>query len=110
MPLGQNDLRALVVIAGSREPMNPPSLQAELGLRRETVSMAHNSSGADGAGGAARLRDVAHSAKALLRNFKSLKKRPGCDLCICECASTAFGSNEVHQIRPRYHLTNCSSR
>ena len=38
MPLGQNDLRALVVIAGSKEPMNPPSLQAELGLRRETVS------------------------------------------------------------------------
>jgi len=79
MPFSQNDLRALVLIAGSREPMNPSSLQAELGLRRETVQ-AHNSSGADGAGGAARLRGVAHSTKALLRNSKSLKKRPGCDL------------------------------
>ncbi len=69
MPLGQNDLRALVVIAGSREPMNPPSLQAELGLRRETVSRAHNSSGADGAGGAARLRDLGAFGEGSIEEF-----------------------------------------
>jgi predicted transcriptional regulator len=38
MPLSQNDIRALVLITGSKEPMNPRTLQAELGLRRETVS------------------------------------------------------------------------
>ncbi len=38
MPLSQNDIRALVLITGSKEPMNPGALQAELGLRRETVS------------------------------------------------------------------------
>ncbi|MBN1234492.1 MAG: hypothetical protein JW999_00405 [Methanotrichaceae archaeon] len=38
MPLSQNDIRALVLITGSREPVNPRTLQAELGLRRETVS------------------------------------------------------------------------
>ncbi|MFZ2472148.1 MAG: hypothetical protein WAW52_09450 [Methanothrix sp.] len=38
MPLSQNDIRALVLITGSKEPMNPSVLQAELGLRRETVS------------------------------------------------------------------------
>jgi hypothetical protein len=38
MPFSQNDIRALVLITGSREPMNPGALQTELGLRRETVS------------------------------------------------------------------------
>jgi len=38
MPLSQNDIRALVLITGSKEPVNSGSLQAELGLRRETVS------------------------------------------------------------------------
>ena len=38
MPLSQNDVRALVLITGSKEPVNPSTLQAELGLRRETVS------------------------------------------------------------------------
>jgi hypothetical protein len=38
MPLSQNDIRALVLITGSKEPVNPGALQAELGLRRETVS------------------------------------------------------------------------
>jgi len=38
MPLSQNDLRALVLIVESRERMNPSTLQAKLGLRRETVS------------------------------------------------------------------------
>jgi predicted transcriptional regulator len=38
MPLSQNDIRALVLIAGSKEPMNPRALLAKLGLRRETVS------------------------------------------------------------------------
>ena len=38
MPLSQNDVRALVLITGSEEPVNPRTLQAELGLRRETVS------------------------------------------------------------------------
>ena len=38
MPLSQNDIRALVLITGSKEPVNPRTLQAELGLRRETVS------------------------------------------------------------------------
>ncbi|MFA6372083.1 MAG: MarR family transcriptional regulator [Methanothrix sp.] len=38
MPFSQNDIRALVLITGSRVPMNPSTLQAELELRRETVS------------------------------------------------------------------------
>ncbi len=38
MPLSQNDIRALVLITGSKEPVNPGALQEELGLRRETVS------------------------------------------------------------------------
>jgi hypothetical protein len=38
MHLSQNDIRALVLITGSKEPMNPRALQAELELRRETVS------------------------------------------------------------------------
>lgn len=38
MPLSQNDIRALVLITGSKEPANPGALQVELGLRRETVS------------------------------------------------------------------------
>ncbi len=38
MSLSQNDIRALVLITGSKEPMNPGVLQAELGVRRETVS------------------------------------------------------------------------
>jgi predicted transcriptional regulator len=38
MPLSQNDIRALVLITGSKEPVNPRVLLAELGLRRETVS------------------------------------------------------------------------
>jgi len=38
MPLSENDIRALVFIAGSEEPMNPGALLEELGLRRETVS------------------------------------------------------------------------
>jgi len=90
MPLSQNDLRALILIAGSREPMNPSTLQAELGVRRETVSRLITHLVKMGAGGAARLRGVAHSSKSLLRNFKNLKKRARCDLCRCECASAAF--------------------
>jgi hypothetical protein len=38
MPLSQNDIRALVLITGSKEPVNPRALLAKLGLRRETVS------------------------------------------------------------------------
>jgi predicted transcriptional regulator len=38
MLLSQNDIRALVLITGSKESINPRALQAELGLRRETVS------------------------------------------------------------------------
>lgn len=38
MPLSQNDIRALVLITGSKEPVNPGALQDGLGLRRETVS------------------------------------------------------------------------
>lgn len=38
MHFSQNDIRALVLITGSKEPVNPRALQAELGLRRETVS------------------------------------------------------------------------
>jgi len=38
MPLSQDDLRAIVLIVESRERMNPSTLQAKLGLRRETVS------------------------------------------------------------------------
>ena len=38
MPFSQNDIRALVLITGSEEPMNPRALQAELGLQRETIS------------------------------------------------------------------------
>jgi predicted transcriptional regulator len=38
MPLSQNDIRALVLTIGSKEPVNPRTLQAKLGLRRETVS------------------------------------------------------------------------
>jgi hypothetical protein len=38
MHFSQNDIRALVLITGSKEPMNPRALLAELGLRRETVS------------------------------------------------------------------------
>jgi hypothetical protein len=38
MSFSQNDVRALVLITGSKEPVNPCTLQAELGLRRETVS------------------------------------------------------------------------
>lgn len=38
MHLSQNDIRALVLITGSEEPVNPRVLQAEMGLRRETVS------------------------------------------------------------------------
>ena len=38
MSFSQNDIRALVLITGSKEPMNPRALLAELGLRRETVS------------------------------------------------------------------------
>ncbi|HPT36648.1 MAG TPA: hypothetical protein PLZ44_00010 [Methanothrix sp.] len=38
MPLSQNDIRALVLITGSEEPVNPGALQEELGPRRETVS------------------------------------------------------------------------
>jgi len=36
--LSQNDIRALVLVTGSKVPINPRALQAELGLRRETVS------------------------------------------------------------------------
>ncbi len=36
--MSENDIRALVLVAGSEEPMNPSVLLAELGLRRETVS------------------------------------------------------------------------
>ena len=38
MHLSQNDIRALVLITGSKKPVNPRTLQAELGHRRETVS------------------------------------------------------------------------
>ena len=38
MSLSENDIRALVLIAGSEEAVNPGALLAELGLRRETVS------------------------------------------------------------------------
>jgi len=38
MHLSQNDILALVLITGSKEPMNSSALQAELDLRRETVS------------------------------------------------------------------------
>jgi hypothetical protein len=38
MPLSQNDIRALSLITGSKEPVNPSALQVKLGLRRETVS------------------------------------------------------------------------
>lgn len=38
MPFSQNDIRALLLIAGSEEPVNPRILRVELGLRRETVS------------------------------------------------------------------------
>jgi predicted transcriptional regulator len=38
MPLSQNDIRALVLITGSKQSINPHTLQAELRLRRETVS------------------------------------------------------------------------
>ena len=38
MPFSQNDIRALVLIAGSKEPSNPRTLRETLGLRRETVS------------------------------------------------------------------------
>jgi len=34
MSFSQNDVRALVLITGSKEPVNPCTLQAELGLRR----------------------------------------------------------------------------
>ena len=36
--MSQNDIRALVLVTGSKVPINPRALQAELGLRRETVS------------------------------------------------------------------------
>ena len=36
--MSENDIRALVLIAGPEGPMNPRVLLAELGLRRETVS------------------------------------------------------------------------
>jgi len=36
--LSENDIRALVLITGSKEPKNPGALVEELGLRRETVS------------------------------------------------------------------------
>jgi hypothetical protein len=38
MRLSENDIRALVLITGSKEPMNPCALQAEPGLQRETIS------------------------------------------------------------------------
>ena len=38
MPFSQNDIRALVLIAGSEEPSNPRTLRETLGLQRETVS------------------------------------------------------------------------
>ena len=38
MRLSENDIRALVLIAVSEEPVNPGRLLEELGLRRETVS------------------------------------------------------------------------
>ncbi len=38
MPLSQNDIRALVLIAGSERPVDPRTLREELGLQRETVS------------------------------------------------------------------------
>jgi len=38
MSFSQNDIRALVLITRSEEPMNPRILLTELGLRRETVS------------------------------------------------------------------------
>lgn len=36
--MSKNDIRALVHITGSRDPVSPSSIQADLGLRRETVS------------------------------------------------------------------------
>ncbi len=36
--MSQNDIRALALITGSEEPVNPRTLREELGLRRETVS------------------------------------------------------------------------
>jgi predicted transcriptional regulator len=38
MHLSQNDIRVLVLIAGSEEPVNPSTLRKELGLQRETIS------------------------------------------------------------------------
>jgi CRP-like cAMP-binding protein len=38
MPLSKNDIRALSLIAGSEEPVNPRILLEELGFRRETLS------------------------------------------------------------------------
>lgn len=38
MPLSQNDIRALVLIAGSERPVDPRILREELGVQRETVS------------------------------------------------------------------------
>ncbi|OPY48615.1 MAG: Sugar-specific transcriptional regulator TrmB [Methanosaeta sp. PtaU1.Bin060] len=38
MHLSKNDIRALALIAGSEEPVNPRTLLAELGFRRETIS------------------------------------------------------------------------
>lgn len=38
MHFSQNDIRALTLITGSKEPVNSGALLAELGLRRETVS------------------------------------------------------------------------
>ena len=38
MPFSQNDIRALVLIAGSEEPSNPRIIRETLGLQRETVS------------------------------------------------------------------------
>ncbi len=38
MRLSENDIRALALIAGSEEPVNPRTLLAELVFRRETVS------------------------------------------------------------------------
>jgi hypothetical protein len=40
MPLRENDIKALVLIAGSEEPVNPGALQAELGRRREDSILA----------------------------------------------------------------------
>jgi len=38
MSLSKNNIRALTLIAGSEEPVNPRTLREELGLQRETVS------------------------------------------------------------------------